>query len=204
MKNQIILYLVDDRINSYQQKEKKLLEYQLPKKIIKNGKITHHPKFIKEFNKFLKQNKIIHKFQRNIIWCIIPPNFEQTDVELMRNIFEDFPIDDIKFIKETNLYQLKKRTLWINKNETYAFLTILKKNQFETYLWDQTYLLNIIEYINKILAMNKSIKRIILIGTDPNIPAYVCQLQKQTNKIVLYYEDHKNYLINKLIRHNLS
>lgn len=202
MKNKIIMYLVDNEMICFVKKENRLLIHHLPPKILKQGKIIHRPKFQKEFTYFLKKNKILKKFHKNIIYLITPPNFEEIDKEIFFMITEDLPIESVKYIKEKNLYQLKKHTLWINYNQNYGFLTMINQKKEKTTIWEENNEILLIDYIKKIIMNNNHIKQIILIGTNRKIPEYTKKLEQLTKKRVLYYENYDNFFITRIIRHN--
>ena len=203
LKNIIIFYFAENKIYGYIKKKEKEITTTLSKNILKNGKIIHHPKFYKEFSFFIKKNKLIHKFQKNEIYVIVPPIFEEIDKELLQTIMEDLLVDKLTIIKETKLYQLKKGTLWINKNESYAYLTYQDKKKIKSDVWNKSYLLNFPEYVNLYLHQNPSIKKVIFIGTDPHIAKYTNEIEKKTKKIIFYFEDAQNYLISQFLKHNL-
>jgi len=199
------MYLADNHIVFYLQKEKSFLKYNLSKKILKNGKIIHRPKFVREFKIFLKKNKIVKKFQNNVLYLITPPNFNEIDKEIIKLVFEDLPFQEMKIIKSINLYQLKKNTLWIDYNQDYAFLTSLRKNKKESIViekqeWNHSLETLIAQY----LKTYPQLKKVILIGHNPEIPNITTKLIKQLKKIVLYYENYDKYLIEQAIRHNFS
>ena len=84
MTNKIYMYLVDDEMKLFLEKENILLNYVLSPKILKNGKVIHYPKFMKEFKNNIKKDRITKYFNKNILIWIVPPNFYQTDKEIIR------------------------------------------------------------------------------------------------------------------------
>lgn len=205
MKNKNYIYLVDNKIEFYSNMKKEFYEYNLSTKIIKYGKIINRPKFLREFQKFLKKNCIIKKFTKNILLFIIPPNFEETDKEILKKVFEDLPFQEIKLIKEEKTYQLKKNSLWVNMNQDYTFLTYKIKNQKESLVLINNYLnYNFLEQLRIHLKNNPKLKKIYLLGTNPHIAEISKYLEEYSNKIVLYFEDSSNYILKACIRHNLS
>lgn len=198
------LYLVDNLIVIYQRKEQRFLEYTLSNKIIEFGKIIHRPKFTREFQIFLKKNHIIKRFQKNILIIITPPNFNEVDKEIWNRIFEDIPFQEIKYTKETNYYELKKNTLWVNVQNSYAYLTYLFKNQKNSITIQNNYLnLSLFEQLKTFLLLHPQLKKVYLFGASSDIVEKSKKLEKNTNKIILYFENSKFYLINTIERHNL-
>ena len=204
MQNDNYLYIADNKIEFYQKKTEQFFEYILPKKVVEHGKIINYPKFLSEFLLFLKKYQILKKFQKNNLYIIIPPNFNEIDKEIWKIIFDNLSLHKMKFIKETSCYNLKKNVLWLNLNQEYAYLTYLTKHQKETKLLQDNYLgINFIEQLKMFLDMNKNIKKIFLFGNSSEINQYCKKIESQTNKIVLYFENPKYYLLSHIIRHNL-
>lgn len=203
MTNKIYMYLVDDEIKLFLEKENILLNYVLSPKILKNGKVIHYPKFMKEFKNNIKKDRIIKYFNKNILIWIVPPNFYQTDKEIIRLCFDELPFQELKIIKETNLYQWQKNLLWINLNKNYAFLSYTIKTKKEIRTWEEQNLFSIYEQIDKIIKNNPNIKKIIIIGNNLDIPEITTKLEKKYNKITLYYENYQEFIITTAIKHNL-
>ncbi|MCI8574918.1 MAG: hypothetical protein HFI09_00430 [Bacilli bacterium] len=202
MKNKIIIYLADDNIHCFMKKENRFITYNLLPKTIQYGKIIHRPKFQKQLSTFLKKQKIIKRFRRNIIYFITPPTFEEVDKEIIQLIFDELPIDEIKFIKEKNLYQLSKNTLWINIHSNYAYFTYLQKNEKITLTWNKKINFSLEEFIKRLLKNEQSIKKIILIGSNKNIPLMAKEYENLFEKRILYYENYDKYLLNQTNWHN--
>lgn len=203
MTNKIYMYLVDDEIKLFLEKENILLNYVLSPKILKNGKVIHYPKFMKEFKNNIKKDRITKYFNKNILIWIVPPNFYQTDKEIIRLCFDELPFQELKIIKETNLYQWQKNLLWINLNKNYAFLSYTIKTKKEIRTWEEQNLFSIYEQIDKIIKNNPNIKKIIIIGNNLDIPEITTKLEKKYNKITLYYENYQEFIITTAIKHNL-
>lgn len=204
MQNISYIYLVDNKIQCFCKKEQKYYEYVMPRKILEYGKIIHRPKFAKELQSFLRKNHLIKKFQKNILYFITPPNFYETDKEIIIKVFEELPFQEIKIIKEVETYHLKKNTLWININLDYMFMSYLEKHTKIHQLIINNYLnYNFLEQIKIFLKNNPKIKKVYLFGTNPLIPNMVKELEQKTDKIFLYFENYENYILNKFIRHNL-
>lgn len=196
------MYLVDDEAKILVEKENAIINCPVSSKVLKKGKIIHCPKFIKELKSFLKEYKVIKRFQKNILMVVTPPDFNQIDKEILRLCFEELPFQELKLIKEINLYQLKKNSLWINLNKDYAFLTNLTKNKKETRIWDTQNLFSILDQIDKIIECNPNIKKIILIGNNLEIPTLTTKLENKYNKLILYYENFQDYILTEAIQHN--
>lgn len=205
MQNKNYIYLVDNKIKFYSKNNDKYYEHVLPSKIIKNGKIINRPKFLREFLKFIKEQKIIKKFSKNILYFIIPPNFEEVDKEILKKVFEDLPFQELKMIKEEKIYHLKKNTLWVNMNQDYTFITYIIKHNRESLFLNNNYLdYNFLEQLKILLSNQSKLKKVYLFGTNPAIIEISKKLETFSNKIVLYFEDHSNYILKEFIRHNLS
>ncbi len=203
MQNKNYIYLVDNQIQFYNAKENYYNTCLLSKKILEDGKIIHCPKFLREFKIFLKKNQVIKKMQKNILYFISPPNFNETDKEILKKIFEDLPFQEIKIIKEMNAYQLKKNTLWINLNKEYAFLTYLKKHNKEIQVLKNNYLnYNFLNQFSIFLNNNSFIKKVYFFGSNPELIEITKKLEQKTQKIILYFEEPSKYIINQIARHN--
>lgn len=202
MKNKIIMYLEDDNIHCFMKKDNQMLIYNLLPKTLKFGKIIHRPKFQKQLSTFFKKQKIIKRFRHNIIYFITPPNFEEVDKEIIKLIFDELPIDEIKFIKEQNLYQLSKNSLWIHLNSNYAYFTYLQKNEKITLFWNKKINFTLEEFINRLLKNVPSLKKIIFIGSSKNIPDMAEDYEEKMGKRILYYENYDKYLLKVANWHN--
>lgn len=197
------LYLVDDKIMFYNQEKNDFLEYKLLKKTIEKGKIINYPKFLREFKMFLKQNKVIKKFKKNSLTIITPPHFYEIDKEIIKKIFDELPFQEIKMIKEINIFSFKKNILWINLNTNYAILFYQNKNTKDYKILEKNYLNKSLEsQINIFLTQNPKIKKIYIYGNNSNIPEISKQIESKSQKVVLYFESSNLYLFNKIIRHN--
>lgn len=205
MQNKNYIYLYDNKLQFYSLKYDKFYNFSFSKKVLENGKVINRPKFIREFTLFLKQNHIIKKFQKNILYFIIPPNFHEIDKEILKKIFEDLPFHEIKITKETNHYKVKKNSMWVNLNQNYLFLTSLIKHKKETIVLNNNYLnYNFVNQLTLFLKNNKNIKKVYLFGSNLEIPLISSVLEEETNKIILYFEDYQNYILKEVIRHNNS
>lgn len=205
MQNNIYLYLVDNKLQIALQKEKKIKEFSLSKKVIEYGKVIHRPKFTRELGSIFKKNHIIKKFQKNNLYVITPPNFNEVDKEIWIHIFEDLPIQKISCLKEVNYYQLKKNTLWINLNREYAYITYLEKHHNKIELLKDNYLCyNFLEQLKLFLKANPRIKKVYLFGNNSDINNIRKKLENETGKIIFYFESPKNYLLIQVFRHNIS
>lgn len=200
MQNESYIYLIDNGFLFYNKRQKKLWNQSLANKIVEEGKILHRPKFLREFLLFLKKNKITKKWLGNVLYFISPPNFNEIDKEILKKTFDDLPFQKLEIIKESNLYQMKKNSAWINLNLDYAFITYLIKQKRETLILKNNYLnQNLENQIIKFLELNLKIKKIFLIGTNPEIPIISKSIEKKTNKVILYYEEPQNYIINRFL-----
>lgn len=203
MQNKIYLYLVDNTLQLYSKKENEIYEHVVSKKIIEDGKIIHRPKFLRELKIALKKNHLIKKFQKNILYFIVPPNFKEVDKEILKMLFEDLMFHEIKIIKEINYYHLRKNTAWINLNREYMFITYLVKTKREVELLkNNTLSFNFLEQLKIFITNHPRIKKIYLFGTNEIIPEISKKLEREENKIILYFEDPKHQVIKEIIRHN--
>ena len=118
------------------------------------------------------------------------------DKEILRNIFEETSFQEIKLSKETNKYQVKKNTLWINLNQDYAFLIYSSKQKQQIQILKNNYLnKDIQEQIIIFLKENPNFKKIYILGINQKIPEIAKNIEIKTNKIVLYFENAKTYLL---------
>ncbi|MCI8394507.1 MAG: hypothetical protein HFH86_03390 [Bacilli bacterium] len=201
MINEIYLYFADNLVQCYHLKSNRFIEIKLSKRIFKEGKIIHRPKFLHEFKVLLKKYKLIKNFQKNKIYLITPPNFEEVDKEIIKIIFEDLPIQELKLIKETSLYKMKKNELWINFNETYAFLTTSHKEKKETIIWNDIGF-NFLEVLKRFLLSYPRIKKIIIIGHGKLLYQKVKEIEKECQKKTFYYEEPHKFLLTYFTRLN--
>ena len=58
------------------------------------------------------------------------------------------------------------------------------------------------EFIKRLLKNEQSIKKIILIGSNKNIPLMAKEYENLFEKRILYYENYDKYLLNQTNWHN--
>lgn len=199
-KLQNILIINDHGFQFFSEKKQKNFQKILSHKIVKYGKIIHSPKFLREMNQFIKENHLTNKLQMNELIFLTPPNFYEVDKEIIKQIFEDLPFNEIKFIKETNIYSIKKNEIWIHLEESYFYITKCDKlMHIETEclpynLWK----INFESLVQAYLKLNIKVKKIIIFGNNKYIPKMAAKIEKKESIKTFYFENYQTYLIDCL------
>ena len=185
-----ILY-IDDYINLYNKNRKEIIKCLPYKDTLKNGLIIDRKKFIKRFNKLLNDYKLKNKiFSDNVL--VIINNLYNKDYKLyLKDILEELNYKNIKYISEIKYLNFNKKTIFINCNYTYFYITYINEfgnieiNLYKNDFINKEILLDILKLINK--------KTIILYGKNSQeIKNYL----NKKNIDYFIYEDTDNLLIN--------
>lgn len=183
--------------NSIQYQEKtEIKEFIMSPKSMQYGKIKNIPIFEENLSKLIKQEKWVTLFKSKSIRIILPIHYEEIDKEIITVILNNLGIKNIKYIKETNLLEIKNNQIILNVHETY--ITMIKKSKKNTinYFYPANIFPSIEHIIKNIIKENSSKYRYIFLGSNTNIPKMI---ENQENNNLFYYKNYKNYYLTKYI-----
>jgi len=189
-----ILYL-DDYINFYNKKTKRIISFKPYKHTLKNGLIIDSKKFINSYKKMKSVNNIVDTLINEKIILIVNSNYHADDRNKIKDILEELNYKNVKIINEVDLLNLNKNNIFINYNNTYFniyYINDLNKVDLITYKKNNvnnSLVINILEYLNKenIIIFGKNYKELINIFKDTNYNYY-------------FYEYSENLFINLLLK----
>jgi len=189
-----ILYL-DDYINFYDKKTKRIISFKPYKHTLKNGLIIDSKKFINSYKKMKSVNNIVDTLINEKIILIVNSNYHADDRNKIKDILEELNYKNVKIINEVDLLNLNKNNIFINYNNTYFniyYINDLNKVDLITYKKNNvnnSLVINILEYLNKenIIIFGKNYKELINIFKDTNYNYY-------------FYEYSENLFINLLLK----
>ena len=188
-----ILYL-DDYINLYNKDLNKIIVYKPYKNTLYNGRIINKEKFIKIYNKMLKEYNLSNKIFGSDIKVIINKFISNEDKSILNNVLMELNYKKIKYIKELEYLKIKKKDLYIIYNYNYFYLY---------YLDDYGNIKSLIYNYDKI--NNKLILTIIKLLNKEDIYIYgknyeeLLNLIKNTKINYYYFYDSNNLIINKIL-----
>lgn len=181
-----ILYL-NDFINYFNYKTKKIIKFKPFADTIENGIIIDIKKFIKCFKKILRDNNIKPGLFYDKLIIIIPPNFSNASKYLYKEIFNNLNFKIIIFKNEISLYKIAKNNINININTNYFYYTKVVNGKTKSYLYN-------IQDLD-LLDFSNPKETYYIYGSNTN--KLVELLEK--NKLNYYlFENQENYFINKL------
>ena len=189
-----ILYL-DDYINFYDKKTKRIISFKPYKHTLKNGLIIDSKKFINSYKKMKSVNNIVDTLINEKIILIVNSNYHADDRNKIKDILEELNYKNVKIINEVDLLNLNKNNIFINYNNTYFniyYINDLNKVDLITYKKNNvnnSLVINILEYLNKenIIIFGKNYKELI-------------NIFKGTNYNYYFYEYSENLFINLLLK----
>ncbi len=116
-----ILYL-DDYINLYNIDCNKIIVYKPYKNSLNKGRIINKDKFIKIYNKMLKEYNLNNKIFGSNIRVILNKNIYEEDKNILINVLENLNYKNIVFTKEDKYLKISKNDLYIIYNYTYFYI----------------------------------------------------------------------------------
>ena len=116
-----ILYL-DEYINLYNIDCNKIIVYKPYKNSLNKGRIINKDKFIKIYNKMLKEYNLNNKIFGSDIKVIINKNIYEEDKNILINVLENLNYKHIDFVKEDKYLKISKNDLYVVYNYTYFYI----------------------------------------------------------------------------------
>lgn len=197
----IVMYLVDNKLILWFEKnlDKPIIE-QLPKAIIKDGKVSKPTEFTKQLNGIVKKYNINKGLFTKDIYSIITPSYTKADIKVLYDCLEKCNFNQIKMINFLSLFNIKKNSLWLIANTYYMFIIFIdSKLKTQSLFLDYKLFKNNLSLIIKHVGMFINNKNIILLGHYPDIPLLADKIEKNTNTKVYYYNDINSYIIKNFI-----
>lgn len=190
-----VLYLTDDYIYLKNKKKDKLIKYKINSGIIEYGKIYNIDKFIKVYEKILKDNNLNNNLLGDTIKIIVSPNYTPADITLLKKLFERFNYRKISIDNEIKTYKLNNNNCYLNIFDNFITLSFIdeykKINSFTIYN-------NYFPTIDKLLSSIKDKiqnKEIILLGHGEFLQSFFeCFENKYDNKTYIF-TNFETYLI---------
>ncbi len=188
-----ILYL-DDYINLYSNKLKKIIVEKPYKNTLCNGRVIDTEKFIKKFIKIKENYKLNNSLLNENILVIINSNIKEVDKRILKEILEELNYKKIEFINELEIIKLNKNIIFINYNASYfsiykvEYNGKIKLNLYENNDINKELILKIIELSN--------IREIIFTGKNYK---ELLNILKKSKYNYYYFEENDNLLIKKYI-----
>lgn len=182
----IIVFIVDDVINIVY--KAKVINIRL-KDVVNKGMIVNKAKFIEEFMKVMKKEKIKTKLFGDNIVVVKNSFYNYRDLFYLESIFNDLGFLQVEFLDIRELLKDKDVT-FVEINNSYLVIN-LKEGIF----LDLDYFKDvpkIIEYFKDAVS-----DVIILFGVNKNIPKF-----KVKNKEVYYYDNYVTYITDCLLKVN--
>lgn len=180
----IALFFVDDILNIiYNNKKLKIVL----KNIICQGYIVDRLKFMEEFIKILKKEKIKGHLLGDDIYIVCNSYYKASDKYYLDNIFSELGFLKVIWLPITDLLPDQKAT-YIEINNSYMVVN------FDKGLFlDFNYFNDIPTVLS--LFQDKFKDDIVLFGCNKNIPFI-----KIKNKNVYYFENYKDYITESLLK----
>ncbi len=191
-----ILYL-DDYINLYSYKHKKIIIVNPYKDTLRKGHVINKEKFIKKMEQVINEYHINKNIFNNNINVIINNSYSSIDKEILKEILEILNYKKINFIQEINYLDLDKKKLYINFNNRFFYIyNIDNQGKVKINYYDNNEINNLL--ITKIIKLYKK-EKIYILGK--NYIELVKLLKKE--KIDYYFFEDSNNLFIKIILNNM-
>lgn len=154
-----LLYLVDNKIIYYAEKNACLLIKQIPSKILCLGKIAEPKDFDKYLKIFIKENKIISGYFKETVTVIIDDTYTTIDKNMLKDILEVNNFKVVKYINEKNFFEPKRGEVIIILNEAYKKVYVKKGEHIELMLISSSIFNNkdLFVYLNEKYKSHKKI-----------------------------------------------
>lgn len=189
-----ILYL-DDFINIYSNKLKKIIIRKPYKETLNNGRIIDKNKFIRSFLKLKEENNLNNNLLNESMLIITSSVIKSEDKILLKDTMEELNYKNIKFINELEILKIDKKILFINFNYSYFYIYSITENGkikislYENDAINKSLILKIINLFNK--------EKIIITGKNSK---EIINILKNTNFNYYYFEEANNLFINMYLK----
>ena len=190
-----VLYLTDDYIYLKNKKKDKLIKYKINSGIIEYGKIYNIDKFIKVYEKILKDNNLNNNLLGDTIKIIVSPNYTPADITLLKKLFERFNYRKIVVDNEIKTYKLNNNNCYLNVFDNFMNLSFIdeykKINSFTIY---NNYFLTIDKLLSSIKDRIQN-KEIILLGHGEFLQKIFEYFENKYDNKTYIFTNFETYLI---------
>ena len=190
-----VLYLTDDFIYLKNKKKDKLIKHKINSGIIEYGKIYNIDKFIKVYEKLLKDNNLNNNLLGDTIKIIVSPNYTPSDIIILKKLFERFNYRKIIVDNEIKTYKINNNNCYLNIFDNYILLTYIDEyKKINSYIVYNNYFLSIDKLLASIKDKIKN-KEIILLGHGEFLQKVFEYFEEKYNNKTYIFTNFETYLI---------
>lgn len=190
-----IVYITDDCIYLKNKKRNLFIKSNINKGIIECNKIYNIEKFIKSYEKILKDNNLNNNLIGDTIKIIVTPNYYPSDIFMLKKIFEKFNYRKIIVENEIKTYKLNNTNSYLNIFDNYLFLTYLDEYQkIKSFVINSNYYLDINSLIKTIKDRINN-KDILIIGHGKLLQDIFNKYESTYNNKTYLYSNYDTYVI---------
>ena len=190
-----VLYLTDDFIYLKNKKKDKLVKHKINSGIIEYGKIYNIDKFIKVYEKLLKDNNLNNNLLGDTIKIIVSPNYTPADIIILKKLFERFNYRKIIVDNEIKTYKINNNNCYLNIFDNYILLTYIDEyKKINSYIVYNNYFLSIDKLLASIKDKIKN-KEIILLGHGEFLQKVFEYFEEKYNNKTYIFTNFETYLI---------
>ena len=190
-----IVYLTDDCIYLKNKKRDNLIRFKINKSIIEYGKIYNIDKFIKVYEKILKDNNLNNNILGDTIKIIVSPNYTPADITILKKIFERFNYRKIIIENEIKTYKLNNNNCYLNIFDNYMSLTFIDEyKKINSFIIYNNYFSNIDKLLSSIKDKIQN-KEIILLGHGDFLETIFQEFENKYDNKTYIFTNFETYLI---------
>ena len=190
-----IVYITDDCIYLKNKKRNLFIKSNINKGIIECNKIYNMEKFIKSYEKILKDNNLNNNLIGDTIKIIVTPNYYPSDIFMLKKLFEKFNYRKIIVENEIKTYKLNNTNSYLNIFDNYLFLTYLDEYQkIKSFVINNNYYLDINSLIKTIKDRINN-KDILIIGHGKLLQDIFNKYESTYNNKTYLYSNYDTYVI---------
>lgn len=190
-----VLYLTDDCIYLINKKKDKLIKYKINSGIIEYGKIYNIDKFIKVYEKILKDNNLNNNLLGDTIKIIVSPNYTPADINLLKKLFERFNYRKIVVDNEIKTYKLNNNNCYLNVFDNFMNLSFIDEyKKINSFIIYNNYFLTIDKLLSSIKDRIQN-KEIILLGHGDFLQKIFEYFENKYDNKTYIFTNFETYLI---------
>ena len=190
-----VLYLTDDYIYLKNKKKDKLIKYKINSGIIEYGKIYNIDKFIKVYEKILKDNNLNNNLLGDTIKIIVSPNYTPADITLLKKLFERFNYRKIVVDNEIKTYKLNNNNCYLNVFDNFMNLSFIDEyKKINSFIIYNNYFLTIDKLLSSIKDRIQN-KEIILLGHGEFLQKIFDYFENKYDNKTYIFTNFETYLI---------
>lgn len=199
MKYNNILYLTDDTI-FLKNKKKELIKYKINSGIISNGKICHINKFIKTYEKVLKDNHLNNSLFGETIKIIVNFTYTNADINILKNIFSCFNYRKVIVDYENKYYKLNTTNSYITIYDGYQIISYLNEYKKEVNIFLDSNMFFNIDDLMKYLKYQIKDKVVFLIGKGEKLKEVFKNFEDKYGNVTYMFSNNETYIISHISR----